>query len=58
MERATGFEPATLGLGSRLDVASLPFAVVRRCLESASILSFLIFGAFAVVRPKTLPFAS
>ncbi len=29
VERATGFEPATLGLGSRLDGDSLSFAIVR-----------------------------
>src|SRR5712692_7450744 len=35
-----GFEPATLGLGSRLDVLSLPFAIVRRRLESAPDIGF------------------
>ncbi len=57
MERATGFEPATLGLGSRFDVFSLPFAIVRRRSKSAPVLTSLIFWVFAVVRRRTLPFA-
>ncbi len=55
--RVAGFEPATLGLGSRFDVFSLPFAIVRRRSKSALILSFLTFQVFAVVRPGTPPFA-
>jgi len=57
VERATGFEPATLGLGSRFDVVSLSSAIVRRRSKSAPIPSFLIFGVFAVVRRGMLPFA-
>ncbi len=57
VERATGFEPATLGLGSRLDVVSLPYAIIRRRSKSMPILIFLIFSVFAVVRRRTLPFA-
>ncbi len=57
MERATGFEPATLGLGSRFDVVSPPFVIVHRRSKSAPILGFLILGVFAIVRRGTLPFA-
>ena len=53
----TGFEPAPLGLGGRLDVGSLLFAIFRRRSKFAPILSFFIFGVFAVVRRTALPFA-
>ena len=56
MERATGFEPATLGLGSRIEVRSLSFALFRRCLESAPMVGVVILGGFAVVRRGTLSF--
>jgi len=57
VERATGFEPATLGLGSRFDVHLLSFAIVRRRLNFALALGFVTFGDFAVVRRGTPSFA-
>lgn len=53
LERATGFEPSTLGLGSRLDVLSPPFADVWNLRQYRVLQSLEISLSFVVARYRS-----